>query len=68
MPWWAVTQWGEVSRMLQAEGGSEAKNLRGTTFGTAEGQLAGADGRWRWPKGSQGNPGFIGGSASNLKS
>lgn len=38
MPWWAVTQWGEVSRMLQAEWGAEEKNLRGTTFGTAEGR------------------------------
>lgn len=68
MPWWAVTQWGEVSRMLQAEGGSEAKNLRGTTFRTARGWLAGADGGWRWPKGSQGNPEVTGGPASNMKS
>ena len=68
MPWWAVTQWGEVNRMLQAERGAEAKNLRGTTFGTAErGRLAGADGGWRWPKGSQGNPGITGGLASNLR-
>ena len=49
MPWWAVTQWGEVGRILQAEREAEAKNLRGTTFGTAErGRLAGADGGWRW--------------------